>query len=53
MNPTRIAEINAYFQRYNDAPLPAFSGLSPAQMHRLQYALGGSLAAAVAPGATR
>lgn len=37
MNPKQIAEIDAYFQRYNDAPLPAFSGLSPAQMHTLLY----------------
>jgi len=37
MSPAQIAEINAYFQRYNDAPLPAFSGLSPAQMQMLLY----------------
>ena len=38
MSPSQLAEINAHFQRYNDAPLPAFSGLSPAQMHTLLYA---------------
>lgn len=38
MNPTQIAEINAHFQRYNDAPLAAFSGVSPTQMHALLYA---------------
>lgn len=37
MSPAQIAEINAHFQRYNDAPLPAFSGLSPTQMHLLLY----------------
>lgn len=37
MNPAQIAEINAHFQRYNDAPLASFSGLSPAQMHALMY----------------
>ena len=35
MSPRQIAEINAHFQRYNEAPLAAFSGLSPTQMHRL------------------
>ena len=37
MNPAQIAEINAHFQRYNDAPLASFSGLSPTQMHTLLY----------------
>ena len=37
MSPAQIAQINAYFRSYNDAPLPAFSGLAPAQMHELLY----------------
>ncbi|MDQ2770785.1 MAG: hypothetical protein M3Y54_09815 [Bacteroidota bacterium] len=37
MNPKQIAEIDAHFQRYNAAPLAAFSGVSPAQMHELLY----------------
>lgn len=37
MNPAGITEINTYFQRYNDAPLAAFSGISPALMHTLVY----------------
>lgn len=37
MNPDQIAKIDAYFQRYNDSPLLAFSGLSPAQMNELLY----------------
>lgn len=37
MSPAQITEINAHFQRYNNAPLAAFSGLSPAQMHHLMY----------------
>ena len=37
MNSKQIAEINAHFQRYNAAPLPAFSGIAPAQMHELLY----------------
>ena len=37
MSPDQIAEINAHFERYNDSPLAAFSGLSPAQMHQLFY----------------
>ena len=37
MSPNQIAQIDAYLQRYNDAPLPAFSGLAPAQMHELLY----------------
>ena len=37
MNPKQIAEINAHFQRYNDTPLAAFSGVSPTQMHALLY----------------
>ncbi len=38
MSPAQTAEINAHFQRYNDAPLAAFSGASPTQMHALLYA---------------
>jgi hypothetical protein len=37
MSPAQIAEINAHFQRYNDAPLAVFNGVSPAQMHTLLY----------------
>ena len=37
MSPDQIAQIDAYLQRYNDASLPAFSGLAPAQMHELLY----------------
>ena len=37
MSPDQIARIDAYLQRYNDAPLPAFSNLAPAQMHELLY----------------
>ena len=37
MSPDQIAQIDAYFQHYNAAPLPAFSGLAPAQMHELLY----------------
>ncbi len=37
MSPAQIAEINAHFQRYNDAPLAAFNGVSPTQMHALLY----------------
>ncbi|GAA3983616.1 hypothetical protein [Hymenobacter antarcticus] len=37
MSPTQVAEINAHFQRYNNAPLASFSGLSPEQMHHLMY----------------
>ena len=35
MSPVQIAEINAYFLRYNNTPLAAFSGISPAQMNEL------------------
>ena len=37
MNPDQIADINAFFRRYNAAPSPAFSGIAPAQMHELLY----------------
>ena len=35
MNPAQIAEINAHIERYNSAPLAAFSGVSPTQMSEL------------------
>ena len=35
MNPDQVAEINAFFRRYNDGPLLAFNGLGPAQMNEL------------------
>ena len=37
MSPDQIARIDTYFQRYNDTPLAAFSGIAPAQMHHLLY----------------
>lgn len=37
MSPDQIAQIDAHFQRYNEAPLAEFSGLSPTQMHHLMY----------------
>ena len=37
MSPNQISDINAFFRRYNAAPLSAFSGLAPAQMHELLY----------------
>ena len=37
MSPVQVAEINAHFQRYNNSPLTAFSGLSPTGMHYLMH----------------
>ena len=37
MSPDQIADIDAFFRRYNAAPLPAFSGIAPAQMRELLY----------------
>ena len=37
MSPDQIIRITAYFQHYNDTPLPVFSGLAPTQMDALLY----------------